>query len=288
MGFGARGLKDKDWGPGVSDPYLVISRPSPNGGFQILRTSEVKKNSLNPDWNDFLFNEDELNGYDESLNLKFEVFDDDGKKGPDAKDKLLGTGYFNLKQIEAAATIRSPLQLGDGKKGKSAGNLLVRNVTRHQAQPGQGGQCGAGQGYPPPQQRAGGYPAPAQTGYPQAGGYPSQGPAYPPHGSPYPGVGGPGYAPAPGEGYPAGPGGGYPPVGPGYPAAGGPGYPDASVPSYPAPGVPGYPAEGASYPPAGGPGYPPAGGPGYPPAGGPGYPPASGAANMGGFVYPPQ
>ena len=26
LGLGARGLKDKDWGPGVSDPYVVISR----------------------------------------------------------------------------------------------------------------------------------------------------------------------------------------------------------------------------------------------------------------------
>ena len=98
IGLGARGLKDKvsyptlpchtilhqDWGPGVSDPYVVISRPSSSGGFQKLRTSEVKnvglmkstakiefaQNSLNPDWNDFLFTESELNGGDENLKLK--------------------------------------------------------------------------------------------------------------------------------------------------------------------------------------------------------------------------
>ena len=62
-------------------------RPSATGGFQMLRTSEVKKvscelmflvhsqsllsqNSLNPDWNDFLFSENELNGGDETLKLK--------------------------------------------------------------------------------------------------------------------------------------------------------------------------------------------------------------------------
>ena len=39
------------------------------------------------------------------------MFDDDGKKGPDGKDKLLGTGYFSLKELEASATVRSPLQV---------------------------------------------------------------------------------------------------------------------------------------------------------------------------------
>ena len=48
------------------------------------------------------------------IHLKFcriEVFDDDGKKGPDGKDKLLGTGYFSLKELEASATVHAPLQV---------------------------------------------------------------------------------------------------------------------------------------------------------------------------------
>lgn len=40
------------------------------------------------------------------------MFDDDGKKGPDSKDKLLCTGYFSLKQFEAAHTVNTPLQVG--------------------------------------------------------------------------------------------------------------------------------------------------------------------------------
>ena len=39
------------------------------------------------------------------------MFDDDGKKGPDGKDKLLGTGYFSLKELEASATVHAPLQV---------------------------------------------------------------------------------------------------------------------------------------------------------------------------------
>ena len=71
--------------------YKIFARPSSTGGFQMLRTSETKKvsfcsnsnidflfwalsfrsqNSLNPDWNDFLFTENELNGGDETLKLK--------------------------------------------------------------------------------------------------------------------------------------------------------------------------------------------------------------------------
>jgi len=261
LGLGARGLKDKDWGPGVSDPYVVISRPSSTGGFQMLRTSEVKKNSLNPDWNDFLFSENELNGGDETLKLKIEVFDDDGKKGPDGKDKLLGTGYFSLKELEASATVHAPLQLGDGKKGKRAGDLVVRSVTRHAATGAAGGGAGA-------------YPAPGGS-YPAPGGAPSAG---------YPG--------APGGGYPGAPGAGYPAPGPGYPTAGS-GYPSYPLPSYPAqpggyPPQPAYPPAPGGYPASGPGGYPPSTGP-YPPAPG-AYPPAPGGypPPPSGFAYPPQ
>merc|ERR1711874_749659 len=69
LGLGARNLRDRDFF-GVSDPYVVISRPNPSGGFTKIRTSETKKNTLNPNWNDFLFTESELNGYDKNLKLE--------------------------------------------------------------------------------------------------------------------------------------------------------------------------------------------------------------------------
>ena len=47
----------------------------------------------------------------ESILPRIEVFDDDGKKGPDSKDKLLGTAYYSLRELEASATVRSPLQV---------------------------------------------------------------------------------------------------------------------------------------------------------------------------------
>ena len=37
--------------------------------------------------------------------------DDDGKPGPDKKDKLIGVGFFSLKQFEAAHAVQSPLQV---------------------------------------------------------------------------------------------------------------------------------------------------------------------------------
>ena len=51
LGLGARNLRDRDFF-GVSDPYVVISRPNPSGGFTKIRTSETKKNTLNPEFNE--------------------------------------------------------------------------------------------------------------------------------------------------------------------------------------------------------------------------------------------
>eukprot|EP00092_Neocalanus_flemingeri_P067458 GFUD01082343.1.p1 GENE.GFUD01082343.1~~GFUD01082343.1.p1 ORF type:complete len:286 (+),score=62.64 GFUD01082343.1:124-981(+) len=257
LGLGARGLKDEDWGPGVSDPYVTISRPDTTGGFTILRTSETKKNTLNPDWNDFLFIERELNGNDKELNIRIQVFDDDGKKGPDMKDKLLCSGFFSLKQLEAAALVNQVLPLSDGKKTKAAGHLLVRSFKEHNsgtgsssgmygAPPGTVGGRYPGQGTAYPPQPAGGYPQ-GGAGYPQGGGGYPQGTGYPQGGGSYPeGVG---VYPQTGGAYPQGDGG-YPqgaggyPQGVGYPQGGGGGYPQG--PAYPQRGA--FPQGAGSFP----------------------------------------
>ena len=59
--------------------------------------------------------------------FRIEVFDDDGKKGPDGKDDIIGTAFYNLKQLEAAALLKSLLPLSDGKKEKPSGQLMVRS-----------------------------------------------------------------------------------------------------------------------------------------------------------------
>merc|ERR1712123_173088 len=204
--------------------------------------------------NDFLFIESELNGHDKELNLRIEVFDDDGKKGPDRKDKLLGSGFFSLKQLEAAALVKSMLPLSDGKRQKAAGQLLVRSFKEHQgSQANNGGMYGAGSGYSQQNQAPQGTGPAGYPGAPGGGGagYPAGGPSYPPQ---------PGMKP-----------GGYPTAG-GYPQGGG-GYPQA----------PGYPQGGAGYPQASG-GYPQSSG-GYPQGGG-GYPQAGAAYPQGGPSFP--
>merc|ERR1712110_874676 len=153
LGLGARNLRDRDFF-GVSDPYVVISRPNPSGGFTKIRTSETKKNTLNPNWNDFLFTESELNGYDKELKLMIQVYDDDGKPGADAKDQLIGSGFFSLKELEAGSIVNTSLPLTDGKRSKSPGVLVVRSYKEHQG--------------------AGGYPSGGQGGYP--GSAPPMGP----------------------------------------------------------------------------------------------------------------
>merc|ERR1712198_114649 len=101
-------------------------------------------NTLNPRWNDFLFDAHELNGNDKELKLMFQIYDDDGKKGADAKDKLIGTGYFNLKELEAACMMQAPLAINDGKRSKPAGYLIVNSYKEH----------GAAQGPPGPKVEA--------------------------------------------------------------------------------------------------------------------------------------
>jgi len=202
IGLGARGLKDKDFFS-HSDPYVTVSRPDVSGGgFIAIRTSETIRNTLNPDWSDFLFNVDELNGNDKELNIRIQVFDDDGKKGPDEKDDLLGTGFFSTKQLEAAALLNSALPLYDGRHQKVSGNLLVRSFKEHTNS--QGSNSGV-YNYPP---GASAYP-------PGAGAYPPGAGAYPPGAVAYP-LGPGGYPPGSGA-YPQGPGaynpgpGAYPP-----------------------------------------------------------------------------
>ena len=63
--------------------------------------------------------------------FRIEVFDDDGKKGVDAKDDLIGTGFYTLKQLEAAVLVNAFLPLRDVKSEKDAGQLLVRSFKVH-------------------------------------------------------------------------------------------------------------------------------------------------------------
>merc|ERR1719320_1596407 len=192
-------------------------------------------------------------------------------KGPDRKDKLLGSGFYSLKQLEAAALVKSMLPLSDGKRQKAAGQLLVRSFKEHKGRPdNNSGVYGAGSGYgrqnqAPPGTGPAGYPCPGPTG---GAGYPS----YPPQPGAQPGA------------YPAGPGypqvgGGYPQAGAGFPQVTG-GYPQG--PAYPQGGT-GYPQSSGGYPQGGG-GYPQSGG-GYPQGGG-GYPQGGGGYPQGGGIYP--
>merc|ERR1719347_1851018 len=255
-------------------------------------TSETKKNTLNPDWNDFFITEAELSGNDKDLNLKFEVFDDDGKAGPDRKDDVIGTCWQSLRQIEAAAMVKAAIPLTRGKGGQATGRLVIRTYREHED--GQGAPSGTpAQGYPSGQVGGAGYPSMpggpmgsgvmGGPGYPGAGaGYPGGGAGYPGAGASYPGVN----AGNPGAGYP-GAGASYPGVNTGYPGANpgaGAGYPGSNT-GYPGAHT-GYPGGGAG----GGPGYP--GGPAGYPAGGAGdsvlFPPSNLPDGPGGWTKPRQ
>ena len=63
--------------------------------------------------------------------IRIEIFDDDGKTGPDRKDDVLGSGFYSLKHLEAAALMNVSLPISDGKSQKDAGQLLVRSFKEH-------------------------------------------------------------------------------------------------------------------------------------------------------------
>eukprot|EP00088_Acartia_fossae_P029734 TRINITY_DN3062_c0_g1_i7.p1 TRINITY_DN3062_c0_g1~~TRINITY_DN3062_c0_g1_i7.p1 ORF type:complete len:301 (-),score=60.29 TRINITY_DN3062_c0_g1_i7:168-1070(-) len=268
LGLGARNLRDTDYFS-KSDPFIVISKPTLSGNFEIIRTSETKKNTLNPDWKDFYFKTDEICNGDATLNIKFEIYDDDGKKGMDGKDKLIGQGFFSLKFLESAYNVHTKLPLMDGKNKKNRGSLVVRTFKYHDTNSGSSNHNPMRVGHIPSsdsfaynQTSAGGYHQSNTTSshYPQSGGYPSATSGYPSATSGYPGTTG-----YPGTGHPSSGMVGHhqQPGGSAYPG----GHPGASGAYPPAHGAAGYPGAGAGarYPPTGGSGYP--GQPtGYPPA----------------------
>ena len=59
------------------------------------------------------------------------MHDDDGKIGPDKRDQHIGTGFFSLKELEAAALVKACLPLTDGKKQRNTGQILVRSFKEH-------------------------------------------------------------------------------------------------------------------------------------------------------------
>ena len=64
-----------------------------------------------------------------------------------SRDDFMGVAYVSLRQLEAAALVKSSLALSDGKGKVRAGSLIVRSFSRHQAQ-GSGYPGGHGTGLP--------------------------------------------------------------------------------------------------------------------------------------------
>lgn len=137
-----------------SDPYFVISKQTSFGGWIPIRTSETVKNDLNPVWRRLTLLAQELPR--EGEKLRFEVYDDDGKLGPDASDHLIGDGFFSLEELEKAFDARMPLPIL--KRENARGFLIFTQVHRSQAP-------APPPRYPPPRKHsaASPHPPPAQS-----------------------------------------------------------------------------------------------------------------------------
>ena len=55
------------------------------------------QNNLNPEWRKINLLAQELPG--EGKKLRFQVYDDDGKLGPDASDHLIGEGFYSIEDL---------------------------------------------------------------------------------------------------------------------------------------------------------------------------------------------
>ena len=55
------------------------------------------QNNLNPEWRQITLLAQELPS--EGKKLRFQVYDDDGKLGPDASDHLIGEGFYSIEDL---------------------------------------------------------------------------------------------------------------------------------------------------------------------------------------------
>ena len=55
------------------------------------------QNNLNPEWRKITLLAQELPN--EGKKLRFQVYDDDGKLGPDASDHLIGEGFYSIEDL---------------------------------------------------------------------------------------------------------------------------------------------------------------------------------------------
>ena len=105
------------------------------------------QNNLNPVWRQITLLEQELPS--EERKLRIEVYDDDGKLGPDASDHLIGEGYYSVEDMgiclkfidisynfwysEQAFTARTPLPIH--KRDNVRGHLIFTQVHKSMSAP---------------------------------------------------------------------------------------------------------------------------------------------------------
>merc|ERR1711934_1030397 len=91
-----------------SDPFLVIFQKNQSGAFHFLVRTEVKSNTLNPEWEELHIDVEnlfpsELPEKRREVILRLEIMDDDGE----GKVDPLVTGVYRLDQLMLAATKNS-------------------------------------------------------------------------------------------------------------------------------------------------------------------------------------
>merc|ERR1711953_926168 len=109
-----------------SDPYLCvyIARDNEEEDHFINRT-EVKKDDLNPKWEELLLDHEDINQHNLQAKIKLEVLDYDGRGKP---AEYMCCNQFSLAALQEACQGSSKLELRNKikqKKGKSYGYIYI-------------------------------------------------------------------------------------------------------------------------------------------------------------------
>jgi len=114
---------------GKSDPYLKIYKTTDTGQYILIRTTEIIKNTLEPNWAPFVMPVAELTGGDKHRLIKVECFDWDAVGTHD----LIGIAQVTLTQLldpkSREFSLVNPEIVGKKKGYVDSGKLVVKEST---------------------------------------------------------------------------------------------------------------------------------------------------------------
>merc|ERR1712062_121015 len=107
-----------------SDPFLCVYIVKNNEDYHFINRTEVKKDDLNPEWQELMLDHDDIRKENLETRLKFEVLDFDGVGKP---AEYMCSNQFPLSTLQEAHSTSDKLELRNikKKKQKSYGHIYI-------------------------------------------------------------------------------------------------------------------------------------------------------------------